>query len=215
MASANYPQLPKGVWHGIWALLRKTPTRKLDDRALAAELSVQPTAAKAYARELIRLGVLDDEFKPTDRANRWRQDGQNKALIAEILDAAYPTDLRELAPIDDLDREKIVRWFMHDGLGEGSAKNKAATYVMIAEGVSDDASLPSKSTQNNAKAKDPSPKKGKAEAQSSAVATHKAARNDEGFTPELAVNVQIHISADASSDQIDAIFASMKKHFSR
>lgn len=112
MPSANYPQLPKGVWHGAWALLRKTPSRKLDDRALAAELGVQSTAAKAYARELIRLGILDEEFKPTQRANSWRQDGRDPAIIQEILNDAYPEDLRDLAPTDNLDREKIVRWFM-------------------------------------------------------------------------------------------------------
>lgn len=31
--------------------------------------------------------------------------------------------------------------------------------------------------------------------------------------PDLNVNVQIHISADASAEQIDAIFSSMRRYF--
>lgn len=216
MPSANYPQLPKGVWHGAWALLRKAPNRKLDDRALAAELGVQSTAAKAYARELIRLGILDEEFKPTSRANSWRQDGRNATLIQEILDDVYPEDLRHLAPIDDLDRDKIVRWFMNDGLGEGSAKNKAATYLMLAEGVDEDATVPSKSGSAGSKTKDEPKLKVKKSAASPPAATQKEVDAGNGsFTPELAVNVQIHISADATGEQIDAIFNSMKKYFGK
>lgn len=215
MPSANYPQLPKGVWHGVWALLRKTPNRKLDDRALAAELGVQSTAAKAYARELIRLSILDEDFKPTDLANKWRQDGEDPDVIHEILAASYPEDLRDLAPIDDLDRDKIVRWFMNDGLGEGSAKNKTATYITLAEGVGEDAAVPSKVAPKKRAMK---AKTGQAERQLPPSKT-KDRQVDKGraetFAPELAVNVQIHISADASTDQIEAIFASMKKHFSQ
>lgn len=214
MPSANYPQLPKAVWQGIWAILRKTPNRKLDEKALAAELDVQQTAAKAYARELIRLGILDEEYKPTERANAWRQDGRDKNLIEQILDDAYPQTLRELAPVSDLNRDKIVRWFMNDGLGMGSAKNKAATYLMLAEGVDEDAISPVKSTTSKSIGADELPKRRPVR-----VAPAKSERPDvspdRDFTPELAVNVQIHISADATSDQIDAIFASMKKYFAK
>jgi len=83
--TTNYPQLPRNVWRGAWDILRKTPKRKLDEKALAAELGVQPTAAKAYARELARLGLLNDDFTPSDLANRWRQDGQATDVIDEIL----------------------------------------------------------------------------------------------------------------------------------
>jgi hypothetical protein len=33
--------------------------------------------------------------------------------------------------------------------------------------------------------------------------------------PDLNINIQIHISADASTDQIEQIFASMAKHIYR
>tara|TARA_B100000378_G_scaffold275330_1_gene271154 strand:- start:554 stop:1198 length:645 start_codon:yes stop_codon:yes gene_type:complete len=214
MPSANFPQLPKGVWRGVWAILRKTPTRKLDDRALAAELGVQSTAAKAYAKELIKLGILDEDYKPTELANRWRQDGEDKGVIAEILERAYPEDLRDLAPLGDADRDKVIRWFMNDGLGEGSAKNRAATYLMLSDGVNEDASIPSAGGMRKKANADEGSAGRNVKKEKSAKAPSGDAKR-ESFSPELAVNVQIHISADASSEQIESIFASMAKHFSK
>lgn len=129
MANENiFPQIPSTVWKGVWGLLRKSPTRKLDDASLAAELNVQQTAAKQYLNELVRLGILEPEGTPTELAGRWRQDGDNTDIITEILQKAYPESLLQLAPLDDLNRDKIVRWFMGQQLGEGS-RQEQSSYV--------------------------------------------------------------------------------------
>ena len=214
--SNNRPQLPQNVWRGILNILRKTPKRKLDEKALAAELGVQPTAAKAYSRELVKLGILNDELLPTELANRWRQNGQDESIIDEILEFAYPQDLRDLAPRDSLDRNKIIRWFMNEGLGEGSAKNKAATYLMVASGVSDDSDAPTiQSKRVSAKPRAPQSKDRQASKPPSSEGTgNKGQGGGRGQSkPDLNLNIQIHISADASSEQIDAIFSSMKRYF--
>lgn len=218
--SGNYPQLPRNVWRGVWQILRKTPKRKLDEKALAAELAVQPTAAKAYSRELFKLGLLNDEGTPTELANRWRQDGKSAEIIEEMLEFAYPQELRELAPRENPDRDKIVRWFMNEGLGEGSAKNKTATYIMVCSGVSDDLEVSSPSTKRRPSA----PPLGKVRAPATTKATRDSDKkgneesdgadgNTKQRKPDLNVNVQIHISADASTEQIDAIFSAMKRYF--
>lgn len=221
--SSNYPQLPRSVWRGTWEILRKTPKRKLDEKALSVELAVQPTAAKAYARELVRLGLLKEDFTPSDLANRWRQDGKAPDVIEEILGLAYPVELRELAPRDDLNREKIVRWFMNEGLGEGSAKNKAATFIMVSTGVSDDEEAPVAKPRNassrKAATKENSVRSAKAEADRRGTEDGESGKGgDNGKRtrlgkPDLNVNVQIHISADATAEQIDAIFSSMRRYF--
>lgn len=219
--SGNYPQLPRGVWRGAWEILRKTPKRKLDAKALAAELNVQPTAAKAYARELVRLGVLKEDFTPSELANRWRQDGQSPDVIDEMLVVAYPNELRELAPRDDLNRDKIVRWFMNDGLGEGSAKNKAATYIMVSSGIFDDAEAPPPMLRKPAAPSKPASTNGggKGSGRGRRDNIGDGGNSKENGTPagqrkpDLNVNVQIHISADASVEQIDAIFSSMRRYF--
>ncbi len=209
--NSNYPQLPKNVWRGAWQLIRKAPTRKLDEKALAAELGVQPTAARAYSRELSKLGILEEDGTPTELAGRWRQDGSDPKIIGELLEFAYPQDLRDLAPLGDVDREKIVRWFMNEGLGEGSAKNRAATYMVVANGISEDDEItaPRKKPQNREKPNNSTAKKGisrKDENKSKSEGISQKA-------PQLAVNVQVHISPDASNDQIESIFSAMSKYF--
>lgn len=218
--SGNYPQLPRNVWRGVWEILRKTPKRKLDEKALSAELGVQPTAAKAYARELIKLGLLNEDCIPTDLANRWRQDGKDTQIIDEMLEKAYPQDLRDLAPREDADRDKVIRWFMNEGLGEGSAKNKTATYLMVASGVSDDpetSPAPRRASPVvRSKASPPAGRRADAERKEPVKQedNDKREKAPKGQTkPDLNVNVQIHISADASVEQIEAIFSSMKRYF--
>jgi hypothetical protein len=218
--TANYPQLPRNVWRGAWGILRKTPKRKLDGKALSAELGVQVTAAKTYARELCRLGLLNDDFAPSDLANRWRQDGKAADVIEEMLALAYPDDLRDMAPRTDLDRDKIVRWFMGEGLGEGSAKNKAATYIMVSMGVSEDEELPQAKPRRAASPAGPRTRqvplqrtdKGHGQSGNGNDKPSKGKSVRQG-RPDLNVNVQIHISADASVEQIDAIFSSMRRYF--
>jgi hypothetical protein len=212
-----FPQIPSTVWRGVWSLLRKSPNRRLDDATLAIELNVQPAAAKQYVNELARLKILESDGAPTALAGRWRQDGDDKEIISEILQNAYPDALLQLAPIEDLNRDKIVRWFMNQNLGEGAAKNKAATYIRIASGVS---------AVDAPASRDPSIRPAQAAAGQSSSSRRTANTSPAGNptaknvppsgqkSPELHVNVQVHISADASSEQIDAIFSSMKRYFS-
>ena len=105
---------------------------------------------------------------------------------------------------------------MNEGLGEGSAKNKAATYLMVASGVSDDADGPAtQSKRVPAKARAPKSKDGQTSTPPSRE--RKGNKDQDGARnqskPDLNLNIQIHISADASSEQIDAIFSSMKRYF--
>lgn len=134
--SVSYPQIPSTVWSGVWRILHDSPSRRIDEGVLAIELGVQKTAALQYLKELRRLGLFGDDGSTTDLGKKWRQDGDDPEIIQEILEYAYPQDLRELAPPGRLDRDKIVRWFVSHGLGAGSAKNKAATYIRVATGVS-------------------------------------------------------------------------------
>lgn len=221
MADKNYPQLPTTVWRGVRDMLRKSPNRKLDERILAVELNVQQTAAKAYLNQLVGLGLLNDDGTPTALAEKWRQNDPAPA-VEDILSKAYPQALLDLAPSESLDRSKIVSWFMGEGLGSGSAGNKAATYIMIAQSATGE--------ETNAKASTPARSRPTAKV----TTKHRPAtrpnidtpngndmnnanngvnRNDRQKKPDLNINIQIHISADASSEQIDSIFSSMKRYF--
>jgi hypothetical protein len=214
MASASgFPQLPTTVWRGVWQSLNRAPNRRLDERSLAAELKVQPTAARQYLKELQKLGILSPEGQPTPLADRWRQNGNDPDVIEAILQEAYPDSLRHLAPPDDLDREKVIRWFLGEKLGTGSAKNKAATYLMVAQGVPEDGKTAPR-TVSPAKASEVRTKAPRSEIKSRVTTKPESEREQKTVkSPQLAVNVQIHISADASTEQIDAIFSAMRRYF--
>lgn len=212
--NVSYPQIPSTVWSGVWQILHDSPSRKIDENILAIELSVQKTAAKQYLNELMKLGLFEADNSPSALAKDWRQDADNPEVITRILAKGYPEELRELAPPDKLDREKIVRWFVAQGLGAGAAQNKAATYIRIASGsgptdapkqskVSDLPRTPRKAAATSRT----NDQRGRLDDKTNDKPTRQQTR------PDLNVNVQIHISADSTKEQIDAIFSAMRRYF--
>ena len=206
----SFPQIPATVWWGLRERFKKSIPSAVTESLLVAELNVQATAARAYLGELKRLGLIDEDGKPLDVAKKWRMDETYREASDQLLRAAYPEELIDTAPPDGDDREKAVRWFMQVAdLGEGAARNKAGTYFMIGG-----AEPPDEAPKVRAQTAD-RPKR-----QSAAKSNDNG--NGEGETPTppagrmtaipLNVNVQIHISADASNDQIESIFANMKKY---
>lgn len=215
MAETNYPQIPRTVWLGVRDQLLKSPTVAVTEDLLAAKLDVQLTAARQYIKELAKVGVLDENGKATELAKRWRLDDEHAGAIREILQAAYGEELMSLAPPGEAKRDVVKRWFMQKGLGEGSAGNRAATYLMIANSDSREDVVPGGS--DSASAKKPRSRKPqsnqKPDNESNARKKTRAAQDSSAaFVPSVNLNLQIHISAEATAEQIDAIFASMRKH---
>jgi hypothetical protein len=172
---------------------------------------VQDAAARQYLAELKRVGILTEEGKATPVAGRWRNDETYWSAAQEILKAAYPAGLLQVAPPEDAQRQRVVSWFTHEGLGSGTAANKAATYLMIAS-----------RTPNEAPGRTPSASKGTAEptrgTKAKAAKPQKPSeqKSDSGMrkgdSVPLNVNVQIHISADATGEQIESIFSAMRRY---
>ena len=208
----NYPQIPSTVWWGLRTSLRKSPNATVDTAFLSINLGVQPAAARQYLTELKRIGVLNEEGRATPLAMRWRNDETYRDAADEILRTSYPQSLLDVAPPGEADRDKVVSWFMHNGLGEGTARNKCGTYLLIANEQPHDAAEgrpPSSIRANEGERK--SARKPAAKAGNGDVSKQSSPRV-EAFP--LNVNVQIHISADASVEQIQAIFAAMKSYLS-
>lgn len=219
MAENTYPQIPSTVWWGVRQLLQKTPRAKLDENMLSAAISVQKVAAKQYIVELKRVGLIDDEGRATELANLWRMDESYASAVERIASECYPEGLVTIAPPGDADRQRVVNWFMTQGLGEGSAKNKASTYVLVTSLVPNAAPSSQGKSEGNRSSSQPPTRRptGESSTGSDAATARRSAppkrnggQKDAQFP--LNVNVQIHISADASSDQIEAIFSSMRKY---
>lgn len=220
MADSNsFPQLPSRVWWGVRAILNRTPRAVLDERFLSVELGVQETAARQYVAELKRAGILNDEGKATPLAQRWRIDDSYSEAVQEILSRSYPEGLLQVAPPGQADRSKIVAWFTREGLGAGTAANKAATYLLLG------AAAPSESTSRSQGGAKPDSnrkiRKGEnaksqplaaSEVRSAAIRPPPLSGTRASEPLPLNVNVQIHIGADASSDQIDNIFSAMRRY---
>lgn len=111
---------------------------------------------------------------------------------------------------------------MSEGLGSGTAGNKAATYIMIAQSAAGEeinakASTPARSRATaKGTIKKPAATRPNIDAHNGNEmnnAHNGFDQNDRQKKPDLNINIQIHISADASSEQIDSIFSSMKSYF--
>ena len=231
MADKNlYPQIPSTVWWGVRAILQRSPSATIDERTLSVTLDVQDAASRQYIAELRRAGILTDENKATPAAQRWRLDDTYADAVAEIMAAIYPEQLLQIAPPDEPDRQKIASWFMKEGLGQGAAGNKAATYLLIAskepnQAPSRGGTTRGRSPEGNRRTSTPkraTPASNEGRAPTDASKPTK----DAGQAPDgggggggrraepipLNVNVQIHISADAGAEQIETIFAAMRRY---
>lgn len=208
----GYPQIPSRVWWGVRDLLNRSPNLKFEDNNLAATLDVQPTAARQYLAEMKRIGILGDDGAATELGKEWRlDDGYDKA-VNQILENSYPAALVSIAPPGVADRSIVEKWFVNDGLGSGTAKNKAGTYVMIANDRPGDAK-PRSSPATSARREDRMPQKPtKERSQQGRVPPPIPPAELSPPMPPLNINVQIHISAEATSDQIELIFSSMRKY---
>lgn len=217
MTSNNsFPQIPSRVWWGFRQLLKRNPNAKYNADMLAASLDVQLAAARQYLAELKRLGVLDDEGSATSTGLKWRQDETYAEAVDEI-SKIYPDDLTVIAPPGSADRQTIINWFMRQQLGEGSAKNKTATYMLVTSAEPGDAvSRPSNPKDSESTTSRKPRKRSKSSPPTADDVESNRDSAPTNHTPidafPLNVNVQIHISADASSDQIEMIFQSMRKY---
>lgn len=211
----SFPQIPRPVWYGVRSMFSRSLSRRLDENALAAALDVQPSAAKQYLLELRRVGLINEEGAPTELAAKWRSEDGFDEAIQDILKIAYPENLVALAPAKGADRAVVERWFKNHGLGEGTAKNKAATYLMIANGTPtpDQVVQSSPAGGRTPRVSQPASKPANSPRTRSQEGNgNKGTKADQTASIPLNVNVQIHISADATSDQIETIFSAMRKY---
>ncbi len=218
MAEKNrYPQIPSTVWWGVRAILIRTPKVTIDEKLLGVELNVQEAAARQYVAELSAVGILTPEGKATPLAEKWRLEDHYQEAVDLLLQKNYPESLRTIGA--DFDRQKIVSWFLREGLGQGAAGNKAATYLLIGSPTPNEAA----STGGTRVATGKTPRKsiktvassdGQVSKQPPKPSVSKTIRpgmsGGEGIP--LNINVQIHISADAGSEQIESIFSAMRRY---
>ena len=213
-----FPQMPVKHW---WALRRKFQQSipgTVTANYLAATLNMKEDSARAnIIPPLKQMGIIDKEGKPKDRAAKWRDEQQYPEVCKEVLVEIYPKELRDAAPNPTQDKRSASRWFAnHTHAGKVAVGKMVACYTVLTEAD------PSK-TPKVRSAKPTTRRKRKEKTETTQVETEKkrsglnrdAENNTKAKLPQICINLQVHISSDASSDQIDQIFTSMAKHIYR
>jgi hypothetical protein len=222
-AVSSYPKIGTAAWRTLRARAVAAPTSKFNPGAVAVILGHDsPTsAATNVVSPMQKLGLIDDNGNLTDRGHKWRSNDSYAEACQEILDEVYPADLAGFTTTNGApDRAMVTKWFQQQKFGDSNARQMAATYVMIAE-----KKVPEPPSDKEAKAKKQAPgtavKAGRLASRSAAPSAREDAATTPAPLPQTASSVvrpdihldfQIHIAADAKPEVIEQIFASMAKH---
>ena len=221
MAATAYPKITAKAWTTLRARATAAPSTKFTPSAVAAlmEMSSPNSALDNTVRPMRRLGLIDEDGALTDRGNKWRVNSSFDDACQEILDDIYPEELGALVGEDgNPDAAKVKTWFDHKGYGESNARQMAATYVMVAskqipESPATDAGKVKKKASPAKRTARESQESNKTEKPHEVVEPEPPtppAKSNGG--PTVHLDIQIHIPADATPEQIDQIFSSMARH---
>ena len=222
MATVAYPKIPESNWWKLRDQFRKTLPSAVTTAYLRSLLGLNTEgAAQNLVGPLRQVGLIDDSQKPTPRANDWRNDAKYPEVCHAIVAEVYPQELRDLYSGPGLDRQAVETWFMHNAaLGQAAARRNAQLYVLLNDG-----SLRSSEKKADSKRRVATPGVStRSRVRAAADATSVTAsppivdratggRPSETSGPTVHLDLQIHISPEATPEQIDAILAAMAKHF--
>lgn len=216
----SYPYMPVASWHTIRARIKRTTPKVLNADWIASVLGVSEKAAGNIVPQLRGMGLMDSDGVPNAKIiDDLRDDSTYTQACSEIVEACYPPALLDAFDETEQDVSRVASWFMRNArTGEPTAKAQARFFVMLRKGE-----LPNAEDMPQSRAKRVStPKATSKSAVSSASADEVSEpKRDESFAgpgqetsrgPSLHIDLQIHISADAGREQIDAVFESMAKH---
>ncbi|WP_223532781.1 MULTISPECIES: DUF5343 domain-containing protein [unclassified Pseudomonas] len=225
----SYPKIPDANWWTIRDLLKKKVPAVISASYISSALSIGEPSANNILGPLRKLGLIDESFKPTELAFDWRDDDKYPVVCQKILETQYPEEIRDLFHTPDADPAKITSWFMSKArCGEATAKLYTRFYLLLIKADPSGSITPApkketKTTPQNTKkpvkkiaaqtveapAHDAQQKQEPAHSHTQPAVPHTRSLNK---SPELHINIQLHISPESSADQIDKIFESMAKH---
>jgi len=219
-----YPTIPTSHWQNLRVQFKKSIPGSITTNYLASIMNMSEASAGANVLPGLRnIGLIDAEGKINpEMAKKFRDDNAYPEFCQEIIMRCYPQELIDAFPDKDSNKEKVKTWFMnHTGSGESAASKLSSFYITLLDAdpsVSIKNGSVSKKESNN-KSKKEKPVVKKVEKDSNVPDQSKPETNPQGSlqddrksTPDLNINIQIHISSDASPDQIKSIFENMAKY---
>lgn len=217
-AKKGYPMLPIGHWWELRKKFKQSIPGVVTDSYLATVLDMQANSARANVLPFLKqLGIIDEEGKTGERARLWRDDEHYPEVCKDMLGDVYPAELLEAVPNPKSDRSRAERWFANQtGAGAAAAKRMAALYDVLVD--ADASKQPDQEKKDRPRKPAPAEqardeKRGVQPTSASRASNHRGSEpQNKSPIPGININLEIHISADATPDQIDQIFASMAKH---
>lgn len=216
----TYPRIPDKVWWGLRRQFMRAMPTAVSTSYLETILKVTTGTARQILSNLEYLGLVDSAGKPTPLANDWRHDASYAAACEQMLTAVYPQELRDIASPPEVERSVVQDWFARKLMtGSEAARQMGAVYVLLAEAdPAGEAKSARPSSGSSAAKRSESratsrPVREKRESSRETGGREKQETSDGFSQPQLQIAIQVNIDPAMSPEQIEAVFASMKKHF--
>ncbi len=211
-----FPMLPIAHWWNLREKFKQSIPGVVTDNYLASALKTTAKSARQNILPYLKdIGLIDEEGRTQELAKVWRDDHEYSDVCMEILESIYPEELRSAISAPNEEREAVERWFANQtGTGVSAVRRMAAFYIVLSEG--DVSKKPEKKEPKIPKKKEAGP--GTQDRPTSTVGTETKTEPSKQqilappWAPGVNINLEIHISSDATPDQIDKIFESMAKH---
>ncbi len=216
---SSIPVLPIKHWWLLRDQFRRSIPGTITTNYLSSVLGGTENSARTNIMpSLLMIGLIDQDGKVNqDHAKKFRDDDHYRQYCLDIKEAIYPQEVRDAFPDSDSDRARVVNWFQnYTGVGISGARRMAAFYLLLCE-ANPEKKKEIKETPVKVARTKKATKKGPKEDSSQKDEIDKSSKQkkqtqDQQKLPGLNINIQVHISSDATPDQIDQIFASMAKH---
>ena len=213
-----FPIISSRAWWDLRRAFSRSLPGEVNARYLATVLDMSERAAANVLPNLRRVGLVDDAGAPTERAVLWRDDAHYPEVCSAIVGDVYPKQLTDALPPPDPDRERVTSWFARETrTGEAASSQMGRLYILLTQrdvrmGEERLADLPVGGKSGGGAPRKPAPPGRSREDQAAVAAEKRAPEVPKGLAPDVHIDIQVHIDASASPEQIEQIFKSMAKH---
>jgi len=227
-ARVSFPYMTAAQWFGIRTKLRQSVPKAIDVDWIMAALGTSEKGAKNILPQLRAVGLIDPDGSPSDLALDLRDDDAYATASARVLEALYPESLRSAYNDPDVESSRVSSWFMRNAkTGQVTANMQAKLYLTLLKGQlppaedmkpaatsrrRTDGTTPATVRPARTKAPDPGSSPSQAQPPATAEPSAPPQLGRDASRPTIHIDLQIHVSADAGREQIEAMFESMAKH---
>ena len=146
------------------------------------------------------VGLVDSSKQPTDRWMKYRNEGKSKEVLAAGIRQGYSALYEVHREAHRCSEDELKNYFKAHSTAGGEAIRRTLKTFRVLCSLADFGDNSEDLSTVDSVIPDQFEKTGT------------PAKMDPTFSPELNINIQIHISADVKDDQINKIFSSMATH---